>query len=194
MTRLVVKNSIAKYILFSLLSLIFVAAGIFILSTGNELRGKIIGWSCIIFFGLCLLVFLRQIFDHRPRIIIDKNGIYDRTLGVGIIEWNDIKNAYLNSIMGNKFISLVLNNTEKYLQKTSKTKAKLAQYNSTLGFETININLSGTNKKADEIFDLIIKQLSSVRIKNLNNLNNALELQHSTENNVVPNRSSDSQI
>ena len=193
MPLLIVKNSIGKYLLYGLLSLVFVAGGIFILSVGKDLKATLIGWSCIIFFGFGLLVFLRQILDTRPRIVIDENGIFDRTLGVGVIEWQDIQHAYLNSIFGNDFISLVLHDNEKYLQRISKGKAKLAKYNRTLGFETINLNLSGANVKPKEIFDLLIKQLTKTKIKNLKNSAFGVELQNPPKRNVVSDGSSDSQ-
>jgi hypothetical protein len=189
---LVVKNSIGKYLFYALIALIFVAGGIFILSVGKDLKATIIGWSCLILFGFGLLVFLRQIFDTRPRIVIDQNGIFDRTLGVGIIDWADIEHAYLNSIMGNNFISLVLHDNEKYLQRASKSKAKLAKYNRALGFETINLNLSGVNVKTKDIFDFIIKQLTAEKIKNLKNLPFEVKLQNPDKKNVVSDRSSDS--
>lgn len=192
MPLLVVKNSIGKYLLYGLIALIFVAGGIFILSVGKDLKATIIGWSCIIFFGFALLIFLRQIFDTRPRIIIDQTGIFDRTLDIGIIEWQDIENAYLNSILGNDFISLVLRDTEKYLQRISKPKAKLAKYNRTLGFETINLNLSGVNIKSSEVFALVIKQLTKTRIKNLKNSAFDVKLQNPDKKDVVSDRSSDS--
>lgn len=194
MPLLIAKNSIGKYVFYGLLSLIFVAGGIFILFVGKDLKATLIGWSCIIFFGFGLLIFLRQIFDTRPRIVINQIGIFDRTLDVGVIEWRDIEHAYLNSIFGNDFISLVLRDTDKYLQRTSKPKAKLARYNKTLGFETINLNLSGVNIKSAEIFNLVIKQLTKTRIKSLRNLAFEVELQNPDKKNVVSDRSSDSQI
>jgi uncharacterized membrane protein len=168
MEIVVVKNSIWKYVLYSLLALVFVVGGVFILFVGKDTRSTFIGWVCIIFFGFGLLVFVRQIFDSRPRIVIDETGIFDRTLDVGVIEWSDIEHAYKNSMMGNDFISLVLKDNEKYLKKTAKAKAQLARYNSALGFETININLSGVDKPADEIFDILINQIVANKIENLN--------------------------
>ena len=189
MPLLVIKNSIGKYLFYGVISLLFVAIGIFILSIENDLKSIVISWSCVIFFGFAFLIFLWQIFDTRPRVVIDQIGVYDRTLGVGIIEWEDIEHAYLNSLMKNDFISLVLKNPEKYLHKLSKPKAKLAKYNRTLGFETININLSGVNIDSREVFDIFIKQLTKVRIKNLNDLLSSESFFQIEKNKSIPHRS-----
>lgn len=170
MPILVVKNSILKNVFYSLLALIFVACGIMVLYVRQDLFSVIIGWSCISFFGLGTLVFLKRLFDNRPRIVIDQYGIFDRTLGVGIIEWQDIERIYTNSIMGSDFISLVLSDNDKYLRRTNKPLAKLFKFNKILGFETINLNLSGINTNSKEVFDSLVKQLTKIKIKNLNNL------------------------
>ncbi len=164
MEKIIVKNSIRKYVLLSILTLIFVAGGIFILFVGKDLEATIISWLSIIFFGFGQIVFLFQIFDSRPRIVIGDEGIFDRTLDIGVIEWQDIEDAYLNSVFGNDFISLVLKDNEKYLSRTSKIKAKVAKYNSVLGFETINVNLSGVNIKSDKIYQLIVNKIVQMKL------------------------------
>jgi uncharacterized membrane protein len=161
-----VKNSIWKFVSYIFLTLIFVVGGIFILFISKDTETTLTGWACIVFFGLGFFVFLRQILDSCARIVIDENGVYDRTLDVGLIEWNDIEHAYQNSMIGNEFISLVLKDSEKYLQRTNKAKAKIARYNATLGFETININLSGVNKPSEEIFDILVNKIVARKIEN----------------------------
>jgi hypothetical protein len=43
----------------------------------------------VAFFALCAAVFIRQLFDTRPRILIDDQGLTDRTIGAGLIAWSD---------------------------------------------------------------------------------------------------------
>lgn len=159
MDRIEIKFSRTKLILLFLLALIFVVGGIFILFTAKDLRGKIIGWSAIIFFGFGLIVFLKQLLNTKPRIILDDEGIEDKSLGIGKILWDDIEAAYPNNIISNKFISLKLKNVEKYLQKTSKAKEKLASYNHALGFEALNLNLVGLNVSQKDLMTLITAHL-----------------------------------
>lgn len=166
MTTFIVKNSILKNAFYAFLSLIFVGLGIYFLLADKLL----IGWALTIFFGLVLSVTIYRFFNSHPRIIIDDFGIYDSKLGIGEIEWEDIDNIYLNSHFGKNNISLVLNDTAKYLRRISNHRSKVFQINSESGLETINLNLRGTDKKAQEVFEVLINQLKINRIKSLRKL------------------------
>lgn len=160
MDKIEVRFSRVKIGLLMLLSLMFVALGVFVLSDADDTRGKIIGWACIIFFGFGVAVFFRQFLNTAPRIIIDDEGIEDVSLDVGKILWDDIVAAYPNDIMMSKFISLQVGDTEKYLRRTSKLKRRLASYNQTLGFETLNLNLAGLDISQKDLLALIEARLS----------------------------------
>jgi hypothetical protein len=147
-----IKNSRWKYWTFLFISLGFVAAGI-----GMVFDGEIYGWTGILLFGGCALVFIRQLIDSRTRLIIDQNGIFDRTMGVGIIHWEEIENAYVMSISGNDFICLELTNPEKYTRKLSKVKQALASANHSLGVTDLSLNLSGVDASTEDVFEVVIK-------------------------------------
>jgi len=167
MDAITAKNSPWKYIGLATICAVFVIIGILMLlfpRTG-EWRETIIGWSGVILFGFGLFIFLRQIFDSRPRIVVDESGVFDRTLSVGVIEWQDIEHARLNSVVGNPFISLRLNNPEKYLERAMNSQKKLARLNKYLGAETININVSGVNKSPDDILAVVLKRMLDQKIK-----------------------------
>jgi hypothetical protein len=152
MEKLILKNSRWKYMLLLFGCVGFVVGGIWMV-----IEGKMFGWAAILFFGSGIPIFIWQIADSRPRLIIDEYGVIDRTLGVGRIAWSDIQAAYVRSISGNDFICLELNNSEKYSQKLSKVKRAMATANRNLGFTDFSLNLSGIDSKTDEIFELIMK-------------------------------------
>lgn len=159
MENIEIKLSRVKMFLLLLLALVFVIGGIFILSVAEDMRGQIIGWSSILLFGFGAVVFLIQLLNTAPRIILNDEGIEDKSLGIGKILWDDIEAAYPNNIFTNKFISLQVRNIEKYLQRTSKPKRKLASYNQALGFETLNLNLVGLAISQKDIMTLITAHL-----------------------------------
>lgn len=166
MEKLIIKNSRWKYILLLIASIGFVCAGIWMI-----IDGEWFGWVGALFFGSGIPIFVWQIIDSRPRLIIDDNGILDRTLGVGYIAWRDIEAAYVQSISGNDFICLELRNTEHYAQKLSNVKRAMTAANRGLGFTDFNINLSGVDAKTDEVFELVMKYCQLNQNSDLNRLN-----------------------
>jgi len=152
MEKLIIKNSRWKYVLLLIACIGFVVAGIWMV-----IDGEWFGWLSILFFGFAIPIFIWQIVDARPRLIINAHGVLDRTLGVGTIAWSDIEAAYVRSISGNDFICLELKNPEKYSRKLSKVKRAMAKANRTLGFTDFNLNLSGVDARTDEVFELVMK-------------------------------------
>jgi len=158
MDKITISNSRSKYVLLLLVSVGFVGAGIFLASLGKATEEKAAGWTSILFFGACGAVFIRQLFDFRPRLIIDEHGINDRTLGVGLIPWPEITDAYVKSIRGGDFICLKVRNPEMWLGNLSPVKRAMIKANLALGFTELNINLSGTNANTWQMLELIQKR------------------------------------
>lgn len=153
-------NSIGKNLLYLLICSIFVAIGIWMVLSSDETFDFVMGIAGSLFFVIGVVVLPFRLFDRRPRIIINDEGIFDRTLDVGTIEWRDIKRAYLQSVHGTEFISLDLKAKNKYLQRISKTKAKIASYNKFFGFEEIHLNLGGVNRTGKEVLEIIKREIS----------------------------------
>lgn len=92
--------------------------------------------------------------------MLDEAGVFDRTLGVGIIPWSDIEGSYVKSIHGNSFVCLVLRNSEHWVGKLSGTQQALVKANEKLGFQPLNINLSGTAVDVALVQDVVLKKSS----------------------------------
>jgi hypothetical protein len=157
METLVISNSRWRYVLLLLVCLGFVATGVFLVKKATTTFEAWAGWPSIIFFGAAIPLFIWQIFDRRPRLTINELGINDRTMGVGLIPWSEITDAYIKSIRGNNFICLVARNPEMWTSKFSAAKKAMIKTNKALGFSELNVNLSGTSARPEEIHELILK-------------------------------------
>ncbi len=162
MEKLVIKRTVWLQILLLVCSSAFVLGGVFILARSPE---KWVGWMSIVFFGACSLVCVWQIFDSRPRLTVDDEGVLDRTLGVGIVRWEDIEGAYKRSIASNDFICLRLRNTADYLARLSKVKQAMTSANEALGFTPLSINLSGIHGMTDQVLELILKKSEQAKTR-----------------------------
>ena len=116
--------------------------------------GSIIGWLNVCFFGLGIPLGFFHIFDKRPQIIIDENGVWDRTTKQDQIKWEQIIEAYPANIYGQKFISIVTDETFVFKKKQYKWFSKI---NSIMGAQRFNLQLSQINIDVNQLTDFINK-------------------------------------
>lgn len=135
------------------MSLPFIFIGVWMIY--NSALGStnyIMGWVCTCFFGLGIPVGLFQTFDRRPQIIINENGIWDRTTKQDEIKWEQIMDAYPLDIFDQKFVSIVTDDSFVIKKRIHKWAAKL---NKAIGAENLNIQLSQTNVDEHKLTELI---------------------------------------
>ena len=153
MEKLAIKSSRWKHFALLAACLGFVAVGLFIIIN----KGNWFGLVPIFLFGGGIPIAVWQILDSRPRLIIDEEGVMDRTLGVGRIEWRDIRGAYMASIQGTDFICLELRDPAKYNARLSNVRRALAKANIRLGFTDFSLNLIGVAANSYEVYELVLK-------------------------------------
>jgi len=135
------------------MSLPFVAIGLWMIT--QEPIGTtpyIMGWVCTCFFGLGIPFGLFQTFDKRPQIIITEKGIWDRTTNQDEVKWEQIIEAYPLNIHGQKFISLVTDDTFVFKKKPYKWATKINQF---VGAQNLNLHLGQINIDELELTNFI---------------------------------------
>ena len=157
---LVIRSSRVHALVYRLGAAGFTEAGFLMVESGQHV---VIGWLTVAFFGLGCLVFLWQVVDPRPRLVLDEEGVFDRTLGVGPIAWSDIKGWYVRSIQGNDFVCLLVRNPAVYLGKLSRVRRALRRANRALGFTDLYLNLGGLALTTEEILAAITLHIEDPR-------------------------------
>jgi hypothetical protein len=158
-----------KAIRIFLLSIPFVAIGIWMMISKEVFTFDwIMGLFCSGFFSLGLFVGLFHFFDKRPQIIINEDGIWDRTTKQDMIKWEFIKKAYPISIYRQRFISLVVDENFEFKTKQYKWATKLSE---DIGAQKLNIQVSQI--KIDEsrftnFINIMIKEDRIDRVKIIN--------------------------
>jgi hypothetical protein len=131
-------SSKGKYLWYLLIAIAFVATDALLLTHNISSLERWVSWISFLLFGAGIIIFLRELLDPRPRIVIDDLGIKDRKLGVGLIPWSEITGAYIRSIGGSQFICLSLRQPGMFKRKE------------------LNLILSGTNADATELLASIL--------------------------------------
>ena len=124
-------------------ALIFVACGIWIIldpikftetqfGFRNPETARIWGTVGAIFFSTVGIYGFVKLFDKKPGLIIDSNGITDNTnaASIGLIQWTHITGIRTEEIMSTKFLLIDVENPEKFLDKAKNGfRAKLMKAN-----------------------------------------------------------------
>ena len=112
----------------------------------------IMGWVGTCFFGLGIPIGLFNIFDKRPQIIINENGLWARKSKQDEIKWEQITEAYTSHIYNQQFISIIPNETFTVKTKQYTWAKKLSQ---ALGVQQFNITLGQFDIDEDKLCELI---------------------------------------
>ncbi len=149
------------------MSVSFVVIGVWMIfdaQTGTA--NYIMGWVGTCFFGLGIPIGLVQLFDRRPQIIINENGIWDRTTKQDEIKWEQIIDAYPLDISGQKFISIISDDTFVFKKKPYKWAEKI---NKEIGVQNLNLHLGQINIEVNNLAELI-QDLKKVEKKDRNKI------------------------
>lgn len=137
------------------ISTVFVVLGIWgVMRDGNSAVQIIMAYLTIFLFGLGIAVGFFHLFDRRPQIIINENGIWDRTTNLDLIKWELIQNAYPINIYGQIFISLKLDENMEVKVKQYKWATYLSNK---MDAQKINLSLGQIKIDYKRLNDFILK-------------------------------------
>lgn len=162
MKDLAIKNSGCTALIGIVIFLPFTITGLYLVI--NEDKGNIyLDWFVFLLFASLTLLNVWILFDKRTRIVINENGIDDKKLGVGVIEWNDILDVKVVRAGKMDLIHLKLENPSKYKNKMSLFNKITAKLNHTLAGDSVQINVNIVDMEAVEIAEMIMTRVLEAR-------------------------------
>lgn len=169
-TTIIIPFSKAKLLLSNFGAFAFVACGFwFVLDppsrTGSSFEAvflMVLGIAIILFFGSVAFVVIPKLFDQRPGLIINEEGISDNSggLSAGQIFWKDIVDLKVLEIKRQKLLLIFVRNPQDYIDRHRHSlQRKLAsmnhqQYGTPLSISTATLKIS-----FNELTQTIIRQL-----------------------------------
>ena len=128
----------------------FVVAGVFMLrDPEGGLTLMVFGWAAILFFGLCGLIGIRQLFRSGPDIRIDEQGIWWRRWSDQVVPWEAIVALYPAGVGRTAFLCLKLVDPAAY--PSTHVMGKFAGINRASGFGDISVTTTGTDRSFTEL-------------------------------------------
>lgn len=124
---------------------------------------KIVSVLGIGFFGICAVYGFAKLFDKKPGLVIDREGIMDNSSGVaaGRILWSEIRGFQEHEIFGQRFLTIQVTDPERFLNQSGYLKTKLNSANLNLTGSPINISSNSLSIGFDELIDTLARALHS---------------------------------
>lgn len=128
----------------------------------NPLEVKIISVIGIIFFGLCGIYAFAKLFDKKPGLVINDEGIIDNSTAVcaGLIKWENITNIKITEVYNQKFLTIEVNNSDEIMSKQQGLKKIFMNLNKNIFSSPVQISSNALKCNFQDLFNLIKEQLS----------------------------------
>jgi len=119
----------------------------------NSTFNKIVVAAGIPFFGLCGVFGVRKLFDDKPGLVIDSEGILDNSSAVaaGCIPWEEITGFRISEVSGQRFLTIMVTSPEKYAQGKGRVRAWLNSVNTKMTGSPINISANSLKISLDAL-------------------------------------------
>jgi len=173
-----VPNSKLKISILLLVGMGFVALGLWFtispstfVDTGYRNRPKLeieaVGYASIIFFGACAIVGLFKLFDGRPGLIINNEGIILNPISsTSLVKWTEIDKFDIKTINRTKLISIYLKNPDEYIDRQTNSFKRKALMLTLKTFGTpLSISATGLNCSFDDLYNFLTYKLNQKRGK-----------------------------
>lgn len=149
-----------KMLQIALFGLLFVAAGMFLVAIGfgpgedHSVFTGIIGILSLLLGAAGMGIGLRRSLNRAPALILDPNGLTDRTaaFGAGFVAWTDIRRIEPYTLRGQTFIGIELYEPEAFVRRQSALRRMLTRANQGIVSFTVNIGLQSFGSEAETVF------------------------------------------
>jgi hypothetical protein len=163
MNGLVIYAKRGKQILYGILCLIFVMVSGLLLMIGFEENGSdslkfMIGGAVgFIFFGLCMVYWVKSMVKRKPALIINREGILDQStyIGAGLVKWDEIVDVDLVNFGGQTYLGIYTVDPELIINRSSPFKKLLNRLNKGLLNTQVNIPVKILDCSMDNLIETI---------------------------------------
>ena len=127
----------------------------------------IIGLVGALFFGIGAVVIFWHLFDRKPGLIINDQGIVigNSSKNSTLVLWSDIEEIVITKIHNQNFLTLMVKNPRDYIDRvTNPFTRKLAEINFNICGSPFSITTSTLQVKSDDLLNLLTKKLDEYKM------------------------------
>jgi hypothetical protein len=118
-----------------------------------------IGLVSVLFFGPLAVLAVRKLFDSRPGLVIDSQGIFDNSSSVAAerILWSEITAIGASFVVGQRFVSVHVADPERFLTQGTRLQRFLRRRNMELVGTPITISANGLAMRFNKLEATLVR-------------------------------------
>jgi hypothetical protein len=136
--KIVIHLSKKKVVLLTLGAWIFVLLGVVVWIAADSQTGfafwafRIIAVLAIGFFGFCGIAGIMKLFDTKPGLVVDDEGIYDNSSITSghLIKWDDVCHFSTGEVGAQRFLLIYVDNPSEILLRHNRIERIILERNS----------------------------------------------------------------
>ncbi len=168
MEEIIIKLSKKKLLAFSVLGLAFVTVG-FVMMYAPEtfhsslnrsiISTRIFGGVVFFFFSTCLFFIVVQLFNKKPGLILNRDGLtdYSSFVSPGFVRWDNIKGFSIVKLGRQKILLIQLKRPEEVMAQQAGLKKVLMNLNRLYSQSSVQISSNSLQCNFEELVRLIEK-------------------------------------
>jgi hypothetical protein len=114
-----------------------------------------LGWGMVALSGSYALLQLHSLGEEIERVVIDDAGIRDSILPVGVIGWEEVRGASVQSIGSVEVVALQLRDPERFIRRLSGARQFITRKALEAGLPAVYLTLVGTDGDPGKIAEVI---------------------------------------
>jgi hypothetical protein len=123
---------------------------------------KVLLSVCALFFGVISIFLIKKMFDRRPAIIIDGNGIDDNSsmCSAGYVEWNQIDTVWIIEVNRQKMIAIRLIDVESHMRLRSTFAKKTVKLNYKMYEMHFAISANSLDTDIEPLYKIMVEKIN----------------------------------
>lgn len=130
----------------------------------------LIGVGGFLMFGAMTLVSISKLFDGKSQVMFSPEGIEDKRLGCGLIEWSEIEAVLVMETKYAQWLSIVLKSPEKFYGKLSSFQIFLRKLNGQSGVNNFRVRFTDLDAPIETAWRYIEEKIIKTAADDLHEL------------------------
>lgn len=162
MNEFIVYPKRGRMLMLAILAFVFVLLGtlflgIYFVEEEVSFGILLVGIISILFFGLCMIFYIKEMIIRKPMLIVSDEGITDRSslIGAGLVRWEDIADIDFISFGGQLFLGIFTHDPNLIINRTGRFTSMLNKLNKGLIDAQVNIPVKSLDCDQEELVEII---------------------------------------